>query len=92
MLLGLLNPLSWFNPAYEDEDEKSYNDGADWAETLIAVDADVVPTQVEVMADQLSSNPYEFYDGFRDVWNSQPGFEPTGFWNSDFVRWCRGID
>jgi hypothetical protein len=67
------NPCDWGNT--EDEDEKAYNDGADWAETLIAVDADVVPTQVEVMADQLSSNPYEFYDGFRDVWNSQPELE-----------------
>jgi hypothetical protein len=67
--------------------QRRCRDGADWAETLIAVDAEVVPTQVEVMADQLSSYPYEFYDGFRDVWNSQPGVEPTTFWN-----WIRGRD
>jgi hypothetical protein len=90
MAWGWLNPLEWGNTGNVDEDEKSYNDGADRAETLIAVDADVVPTQVEVMADQLSTNSYEFYSGFRDVWNSQPGFEPTGFWNSGFVRWIRG--
>ena len=55
----------------------NYYNGADWAETLIDVDADVAPMQAEQMAKDLSpDNPNAFYDGFRDVWNAQPACEP----------------
>jgi hypothetical protein len=75
--MSWLNPLSWCNPAYEDDDEKSYNDGAAWAETVVETGNEVVQSQVVRMAEDLNtSNIYEFYDGFADVYNTQPNIEP----------------
>lgn len=72
------NPLDWGN--YEKEE---YQNGADWAETLDAVGADVSPMQAERMAEDLSpDDPYTFHEGFRQTWN-----DPPTFW-----QWIRGKD
>jgi hypothetical protein len=70
--MGILRAtLNFINANSADE----YYNGAEWAETLIEVDADVSPMQAERMAQDLSSNPQAFHDGLRDTWNAQPECE-----------------
>ncbi len=60
----------------------NYENGADWAETLEDVGAEVSPMQAERMAHDLSDNPHAFHDGFRDMWNSGPNVEKEpGWWD-----------
>jgi hypothetical protein len=80
--MGLLRYL-FGNDEYAD----NYENGVDWAETLIDVDANVSPMQAERMAQDLSSDPYAFYDGFRSEWNAQPDIEPErGFFSRLIFR------
>ena len=70
--------LGWIFNTMNDDD---YDNGADWAETLIDVDAEVVPSQVERMADDFGKDYDSFYNGFRDVWNSQPELQQPSWWD-----------
>ncbi len=70
--MGILRAALNFINANSADD---YYNGADWAETLEEVDAEVSPMQVEHMSEDLSDNPRAFYDGFRDYWNSGPNVE-----------------